>query len=293
MTEPTKPKRRRLLRFSLRMLFIAMTVLCALCDWLTFEVQAARRQKEAVKALLQAGSFEAFYDYQCVPAPGPRADWSLNKSALSPNPAWLRKMTGDDLLCNVTGLNRSWPGEWNKDNRISESNFAQIARLPELRVLCLRSIRVVSDDGTVERRLNSSDLSFLSGLTNLGLVNLADTDVDSAGLAYLVGLRRLSILLLERTRVDDLGMERIGKMRTLWALELQHTRVSDAGLIAIQNLTELESLDLRDTNVSDAGLQHLKGLSKLGTLWLDNSRVTAAGILELQKSLPHCKISGP
>ena len=50
MTEPIK-RRPRWLRFSLRTLLVVMTVLCV---WLGIKVNAARRQKEALTAVLNA-----------------------------------------------------------------------------------------------------------------------------------------------------------------------------------------------------------------------------------------------
>ena len=48
-----------------------------------------------------------------------------------------------------------------------------------------------------------------------------------------------------------------------------------------------------DSQPGSVGRDYLKGLSKLKDLALNRSRVTPDGILELQKSLPNCKITGP
>ena len=57
--------RRRWLRFSLRTLFIVVTLLCV---WLGIQVNAARRQREAVTAILNIGGKFSF-DYQRTAAP--------------------------------------------------------------------------------------------------------------------------------------------------------------------------------------------------------------------------------
>ena len=50
MNETPKPRRRRKLQFSLRSLFVVMTLACVGMSWLGIKMQQARRQKEAVDA---------------------------------------------------------------------------------------------------------------------------------------------------------------------------------------------------------------------------------------------------
>ena len=101
MTE-TKPKR-LWFRFGLRTLLLAMTVLCV---WLGFKVNAARRQKEAVDAILKAGGTVTF-SYQCVPVRGNPDALSLDPNALPTTPAWLRACLGEDFFRNTVEVNLS------------------------------------------------------------------------------------------------------------------------------------------------------------------------------------------
>ena len=91
MTE-TKPKR-RWFKFSLRTLLVVMT---ALCVWLGFKVNAARRQKEAVTAIFKAGGTVSF-DYQMVPDGPLYDDFKIDTAALPRGPDWLRHIFGDDF----------------------------------------------------------------------------------------------------------------------------------------------------------------------------------------------------
>ena len=177
MTEPIK-RRPRWLRFSLRTLLVVMTVLCV---WLGFKVNAARRQKEAVEALLESGNFEVYYDYQCSPVPGQPGDYNIDGEALPHGPAWLRKLLGDDFFCNVVGL------QYLRQPRgVAESCFAQIARLPDLRFIYLTGARIATSRNAGEDRpINSSDLSILSGLTKLEKVDASYTAVGRSGLVAL------------------------------------------------------------------------------------------------------------
>jgi hypothetical protein len=65
MNDAPAKRRPRWFRFSLRMMLVMVAVLCV---WLAFTFNAARRQKEAVAAILRAGGTVS-YDYQMVPRP--------------------------------------------------------------------------------------------------------------------------------------------------------------------------------------------------------------------------------
>src|SRR5262245_8259132 len=100
---------KRWLRFSLRTMLVLIT---ALCIWLGFQVNAARRQREAVTAILNAGGIVA-YDYQVVSrrqrtslAPGISSwqDYSFDSGRATPGPKWLRQYIGDDYFRTAVGV---------------------------------------------------------------------------------------------------------------------------------------------------------------------------------------------
>src|SRR5689334_19583107 len=100
--------RMKWLRFSLRTLLLLIAVLCV---WLGIQVNAARRQREAVTAILKAGG-TVYYDYQFVPLPRPLgsprgwgSDKQFDKSQSPPGPAWLRQWVGDEYFRTVVLVN--------------------------------------------------------------------------------------------------------------------------------------------------------------------------------------------
>jgi hypothetical protein len=120
------------------------------------------------------------------------------------------------------------------------------------------------------------------------------TDKDiSLVIDHFGAFTRMSALDLWGPQITDEGLFSLTRLDGLSRLRLNSTSISDRGLETIQALKSLEHLDLGSTNVSDAGLKCLIGLANLKSLDLSRTRVTKEGVLELQKSLPNTKISGP
>src|SRR5436190_19047422 len=97
MTEANKPtsdspSKRRLLRFSLRSMLLALT---AFCIWLGFKVNAAREQRQIVKTVQELGG-TVWYDYECGPDGG-----RLNPP---PEPSWFANLLGVDFLNNAIAV---------------------------------------------------------------------------------------------------------------------------------------------------------------------------------------------
>jgi hypothetical protein len=150
--------RRRWFRFSLRMLLVVVTLLCV---WLGIQVNAARRQREAVAEILKAGGTVS-YDYK------------------PPGPVWGRNAIGDDYFQTVNAVQLSHP----PDRRLRQSYeitlvkgisfehdpaLASLEKLSHLEILSLRGTHV-----TGEMLLGYR----LSGLTD---VDIYFCDLDDAG----------------------------------------------------------------------------------------------------------------
>lgn len=76
------------LQFSSRLLLVLVGCLCA---WLGVTANAARTQRELVKAILAAGG-EVFYDWQVTD------DGSDSGLEHPPGPDWLRRWLGDEYF---------------------------------------------------------------------------------------------------------------------------------------------------------------------------------------------------
>src|SRR5688572_26162539 len=94
------PPRRRWLRFSLRTLLVAVTVLSV---WLGVKVDQARRQKRAVETLQALGA-DIRYEHQRLAEGGFDGRIELDV------PEWARELCGDDFFQTVTGVYFFWVG---------------------------------------------------------------------------------------------------------------------------------------------------------------------------------------
>ena len=115
-------------------------------------------------------------------------------------------------------------------------------------------------------RTNISDLSALSGLTNLRSLNLFLTNISD--LSALSGLTNLTELDLSGTNISDLSA--LSGLTNLTWLDLSVTNISD--LSALSGLTNLTELDLFLTNISD--LSALAGLTDLERLYLSETNIS-------------------
>ena len=227
MTEPTKPKR-RWFRFSLRMLLVVVTVLCV---WLGFKVNAARRQREAVAAILKAGgsvnyTYELRQDAKRFPGPG-FSMLLIVRNASIPGPAWLRKLIGDDYFRTAVQVQIAL-----SDEDAAKATINEIANLPAIRCVALyargRNCNIQDSD--------QAPLGQLKKLERLVLRNTRVSGVFLSQLSNPAGMLQLGMTGVVHD-IDDTAMAQIGKMTNLKVLDLLNcSRVTDAGLAHLSKL---------------------------------------------------------
>src|SRR5262245_2921580 len=230
---------KRWLRFSLRTMLVLIT---ALCIWLGFQVNAARRQREAVTVLRNAGAM-IYFDYQVVPeSPTTRLTLggkSIDPDQLPPGPGWLRRLIGDDYFRTVVAV------YFDRENAsIKKADLDELAKLPHV------SLFGFTGSGT---DITDKHLIALSQLPRLEMLLVIDARINGSILASLPNPGRLKRLLLYKTEADDATLKHVETMSSLEILLLDQSHVTDAGLVHLRNLNNLENLSLSYTNVTDAG----------------------------------------
>lgn len=233
--------RRRFFRYSLRTLFVVVTVFCV---WMGMIAKAARDQRLAVEAIQEAGG-TVYYQHQVSVD---RVSPSLSYSVLQPSwpgfdppgPAWLRKLIGDEYFFSVWNIILNGP-------KINDRDVAAVKRLTKLEILSLKSTNV-TDAGLVH----------LTELTNLQFLCLFKSQFTDAGLEHLKRLTNLQTLDLGSTRVSDTGLENLKGLTNLRELKLENTKITDAGLESVKRLANLQVLHLNETQVTAEGVAKLQ-----------------------------------
>ena len=269
-------------RFGLRTLLIALSVLCV---WLGFKVNAARRQREAVQAILKAGGTVA-YDYQMVPValPGYAETFNIDRNAVPSAPSWLRSVFGDDFFCNVIYVGFQGTG--------ADFELVRFEDLPSIRRIIIRSIPTASSGAQAQMHLRDDDLAIFGQLSQLQELRLHGQEIEGPGLRSLVDLKRLNKLDLYGTFINDTGLEQIGKLTCLQNIILSTDRISDAGLQQLSTIPKL-ALDLTGPSIvpiPDTRLQALGRLNNLDVLGFNKAHFADENSLKHLENLTH--ISG-
>jgi hypothetical protein len=253
--------RRRWLRFSLRTFLLVLT---ALCVWLGIKVNQARRQKEAVEALLQLGATVRYAHQRDSTNP---TEFDSNKNLGVPD--WLHRLAGDDFFQSVALIEFSGPA--------TDKDLVHLAALPHLE--CLH----FGQESYEEIDVTDAGLGHVRRPDRLIRLAAADTLIGDAFMKRLASAARLQLLHLSGTRVTDEGLRSLPRLPKLKYLGLSYTSVGDAGLkAALEDLSSLEILWLEGTQITDASLALLKDAKCLQFLSLDGTRVTDAGLRHLE-----------
>lgn len=234
----TAATRRRWFQFSLRTMFVLMTVVGALCGWLGLRIRHGWEQRRAVLAIKELGGSVGFA--------APSTWWQRSKR--------LRDLFGDEVLLDVREVNLNMVP-------VDDAGLAHIAGFTQL----------------VELRLNSSmvtdaGLAHLSALRDIEFLDLANTSISGSGFRHCGRLTKLEILAVNGTRLNDLGASYLRDKTELRRLYVYGTPITDQGILHLQRLRALESLVLTGTQVSDEGLERIRRVLPDTNVYRDDFR---------------------
>ncbi len=293
--------RHRFRQFSLRGLFVLVTLLSVGLGWLSMKAAHARRQQAALEAL---GATDFLYDFEQAPTP----EWltwpDRDKNARPPGPAILRWLWGEHVLANIVALN------FRQDDRCGDLTPA---RTRELAALDTLEYLALSD-----QPIGDHDLDAVRGLDRIKVLELARTRITDAGLERLSGMAVLKDLDISGTQISGVGLVHLRACKCLRVLDFSRDPITADGARAIGNLTAIEVLHVDwplywapdwpckpastivdevlrscarlrhlkyltvcNVPVTDEGVRHLRGLPCLEQLMLGEREITDEGLAHI------------
>ena len=267
----TTPPRRRWFRFafSLRTLFVCLTLLALVAAWVAHERRESQRQLQTV-ADLGYSAMQAEY--------GGRFDAS--PLADNAQPMWrqlLRSILGVRVLkfqLNATRLQDLSPLAELKDLRQlyifnpKISDLTPLAKLTDLEDLSMNAPKV-------------DDISPLASLGKLSTLDLHGTQVSDV--SPLAGLKKLESLTIKRSLIRDVSP--LSGLENLKFITLEDSRVSDVSPLAA--LPDLIILSINSAPVSD--ITSLAELRSVQLIRLYSTKVSKEQAAALQQALPGCQ----
>ncbi len=211
-SDSPRPKR-RWYQYSLRTLFLVMTLFAIACSWYAYEMNEAAKRRAAIEKIVEAGGFvEYCTDHPKTRGRPPR--WF----------SWVRKLHGDEYLGNAVGVFFITDEESNAERpRITDAQLVHLEGLKNLEIALI-----------VEPQITDAGLVHLRGLTNLKELWLISNRISDAGLVNLKGLTNLEVLTISSEEITDAGtehLEHLPKLRYLW---LTWTKVTIDGFSDLQ-----------------------------------------------------------
>lgn len=168
-SQPVPKPRLRWCQFGLRSLFLVMLLACLGMSWIGVKMQRARKQREAVEAILRLGG-EVVYDYEVVDGSrGMIQGGPLEQihGAQPSSPKWLRSLLGDYFFTDVVRVTLHRPRLTDADLQHVKGHLEALTHLQELWLL--------------DTRMTDAGLEHLKGLTQLHWLTVEDGCGDYGG----------------------------------------------------------------------------------------------------------------
>lgn len=172
---------------------------------------------------------------------------------------------------------------------LSNASCADLARLPELRVIRIDHNIPGRGDTTPHDRYDGSGFSSLAS-SKLEEVKIGH-GFDDKGMAALAKIPSVKSMLIVHSKVTDQGLQALANHPALEVFHISSqgrpNRVTDKGVAVFATVPKLRELGLHETFVTyQGGLKHLSTLKALATLSLKGSLVLPADVELLKKDMP-------
>jgi hypothetical protein len=188
---PPKPKL-RWYQYRLRTLFILTFLVAVACSWLAVKMEQARKQKEAVEAILKLGGLVGYDDEE-------------NLIDTVPGPLWTHDLLGKDFFYKVTSV-------WLTDMKLSDDDMKH-----------LDTLKNVSELNLSNSTISNESWQHLESLKELEVLYLTDTNMTGNEMKYLKTLRNLKWLWLAEAHITNNELKNLENLKNLDTLFIVET----------------------------------------------------------------------
>jgi hypothetical protein len=265
---------KRLLRFRLRTLLVAVTAVSLYLGW---HVHSTETQKTAVNAIRDLGGW-VYYDFQIV-------NDQYDPKAVSCVPERLRTRLGYDFFHSIVHVNLVYnkDGPRRLDNsQTSDAALEYVGQLSRAEVVLLK-----------EGQATDKNLHHLGKLKRLRRLHMWDAwQVSDEGIRQLRNLRNLKYVHCSNAQLGDESLRIFATMPQIEVLSLQGNHFTDKGLEYLAALPNLETLwmGVGSTRITDAGLEHIEKFKSLQRLEIQLSPISIHGLTHLLEGNPNLRV---
>jgi Leucine-rich repeat (LRR) protein len=204
---PRQPSRWWRMRWSMRALLLAITVLALLLAWVGRTIRAVQHRAALVTALKS----ESLFGDQIIA-------WSSIRVSDSFEPDWPAIFLGDWSSVELTDIDVDYK------QAVNDDLLEQVA--------VFRQLEDVSVSG---QQITDRGFAALRGMEKLDTLTIEACDITDATLEHIATLRSLEDLTLRGVAVTDKGLGQLWKLPKLNSLTVEFTLVSPKALKAFQN----------------------------------------------------------
>jgi len=181
------------------------------------------------------------------------------------------------MLYAIASLELPIESIWFDDTNISDDGLAALLMFQNLTTLSLTHVHEPHSSFT------NRALEHVGKIKTLEKVHLYQRQICDQGLAFLTGLTELTELSLAETSVTGDGFRHLPSKKLTW-IDLSDTPIKDEAFATLIAFTELRDLILTKTNVTDEAFVHIAQIPQLRHLDIAATKTTGKGIRLLAES---------
>jgi len=262
------------LRFSLRALLIATTLIAMVLGWLVHQYRSFEGELAASEYLESRHSIIVWANHQI---PERRPNLSISELVRGR----IYQPIDDVFIASATldaeAVQALHSFRYVRSMKIQDSSLPEnVDTFGGLRSLVELDIRTTT--------LRNRDIKSITNLPRLKTLWLASRDHLPDDIAdRIAGLHQLEDLALEKLAVSNDAMKGIGRMVQMRDLHLYGCSFSSDSVLHLADLKNLEYLSLQRTSTDDRLFQ-LAVFPKLDILWLDDCKITDDGLAGIARN---------